>query len=189
MRLFLATAAAGLMLGGAASAAPMAEFPAVDETSYVEANGDRAIQLTVQIPAAPDKVWRLLSTSEGWKSFATAEAWVDFRVGGMIETAYKPGAVHGQAGNIKNEIVAHVPGRLLVIRNVQAPPGFANAEAFSRTLTVIELRPAGPDATAVTLSAIGFGKGPAFDDLYGKFRMGDAWTLDSLRKVLTGETK
>ena len=175
------------LIAGAATAAPMAEFPQVDETSYVEPGGDRAIQVSIEAQAAPEKVWAVLSTAEGWKSFAVPVAWVDFRTGGMIETNYKADARQGAPDNIKNRIEAYVPGRLLVIRNVQAPPGFAHAEEFARTLTLIEVRPSAPGASIVTLTAVGFRRTPAFDDLYARFRMGDAWTLDQLRKsFITG---
>ena len=183
MRMILAGLATAL-LAGSAAAAPMAEFPAVDETSYVEADGARAIQLTVEVAAPPDRVWTAISTAEGWKSFAVKAAWVDFRTGGMIETNYKADAQQGAPGNIKNRIEAYVPGRLLVIRNVQAPPGFENAEAFGRTLTLIEVRPSAA-GSAVTLTAVGNRRELAFDALYGMFRMGDAWTLDELRKSFT----
>ena len=184
MKLLVAAAAAAWLAASAACAAPMAEFPAIDETSYVEADGSRAIQLTAEVPAPPQAVWSARSTPEGWKSVAVPEAWVDFRTGGMIETSYKAGAGQGAAGNIINRIEAYVPGRLLVIRNVQTPPGFANAEEFGRTLTLIEVRPSA-GGSAVTLTAVGYRREPAFDDLYGKFRMGDAWTLDELRKSFT----
>jgi uncharacterized protein YndB with AHSA1/START domain len=179
---FLVAAVVALAAGGA-SAAPMAEFPDVDETSYVEADGGRAIQVTVEVAAPPQTVWERLSTAEGWKRFAVKSAWVDFRTGGVIETSYKPDAVQGAPENIRNRIEAYVPGRLLVIRNVQAPPDFANAEAFAQTLTILEVRPVRAGASAVTLTAVGFRPGSkAFDDLYSMFRQGDAWTLNELRK-------
>jgi uncharacterized protein YndB with AHSA1/START domain len=179
-------AAALILIAGAAEARPMDQFPSVDDSSFTEPSGDRVIALETTVSAAPAEVWRALSTAEGWKSFAVKMAAVDFRVGGMIETSYDPAAKPGLSGNIKNEILAFLPERLLVIRNVQAPPGFAHAESFARTTTAIELIPA-DRGTTVRLTAVGFRPGADFDDLLKMFTMGDAWTLDELRKRFASE--
>ena len=178
----LRSAAAALVLALATGAAAQSGFPAVQDTSFVEANGDRVLQLTTVIDAPSTTVWEVFTTVDGWKQLGVQMAAVDFRLGGVIETNYRPEAKPGDRGNIKNQIVAYVPERLLVIRNVQAPPTFQNAEEFSRTVTVIEFEPAGVGKTRVRLSGVGFGKGPAYDDLYAKFRAGNAFTLDKLRR-------
>ncbi|HEX8570930.1 MAG TPA: SRPBCC domain-containing protein [Caulobacteraceae bacterium] len=172
--------AAVAILATASSA--LAQTPAgVTDNSYTEADGDRVIQLSTVVSATPAEVWRALTSAEGWRRLGVQSATIDFRVGGMIETNYRPGVPAGDRANIKNEIVAYVPERVLVIRNVQAPPGFAFAEEFSRTATVIELRPEA-NGTRVTLTGTGFAPGAAYDDLYGKFRGGNAYSLDLLRK-------
>jgi uncharacterized protein YndB with AHSA1/START domain len=154
----------------------------VEDTSFVEANGDRVLQLSAVIDAPGGNVWQTFSTAEGWKQLGVKMAAVDFRVGGVIETSYTAGAKPGDPGNIKNEIVAYVPDRLLAIRNVQAPPGFVHAEEFGRTATVIEMEPAEVGKTRLRITGVGFKPGTAFDDLYGKFLAGNAYTLDLLRK-------
>jgi len=154
---------------------------ALEDTSSVEANGHRIIQLSVEIPAPPAEVWSALTTSEGWRRLGVSFAEVDFRTGGMIETGYAPGATAGAPGNIRNQIVAYVPGRMLAIRNVQAPPGFPHAAEFAQTATVMELDPVGDDRTRLTLTATGFAPGPAYDTLYGFFLRGNGQTLETLR--------
>lgn len=165
---------------------PMAGFPGVVDNSGKEPDGSRVIRLSTRVLAPSEAVWRAISTAEGWKKWAVKAAWVDFRIGGMIETSYDAAAVQGSPANIKNQIVAYIPGRMLAIRNVQAPPGFQHAEEFSQTATVIELLPNGPDETTVVLTGTGFRDGPAFETLYGQFLQGDAWTLQSLKKALEG---
>lgn len=178
MRLVLLAAALTLLAGGPAAA--QAAGPLVD-TSSVEPNGHRIIQLSVEIPAPPSEVWSALTTSEGWRRLGVSFAEVDFRTGGMIETGYAPGATAGTPGNIRNQIVAYVPGRMLAIRNVQAPPGFPHAAEFAQTATVMELDPVGDDRTRLTLTATGFAPGPAYDTLYGFFLSGNGQTLEMLR--------
>jgi uncharacterized protein YndB with AHSA1/START domain len=165
---------------------PMAGFPDVIDNSDREADGSRTIRLSTRVQAPPDVVWRAISTAEGWKRWAVKAAWVDFRVGGVIETSYDPAAALGSPANIRNEIVAYIPGRMLAIRNIQAPPGFQHAEEFSRTSTVIELLPRGTDETVVVLTGAGFRPEPAFETLYGQFLQGDAWTLQNMKTVLEG---
>lgn len=158
-----------------------ADFPNVHDTSYTEAGGSRVLKLSIQIDAPTDKIWQLLVSAEGWRSWAVPAAWVDFGIGGIIETSYSDKAVRGQPGNIKNSIVAYVPDRLLVLRNVQAPPNFQHAEDFGRTVTVINLRPIAKSRTQVELDGVGYLNLPAFDALLKQFRYGDSWTLEHLK--------
>ena len=154
----------------------------VTDTSFAEPDGDRVLQLEVLVPATASEVWAAITTPDGWKRLGVKSAAVDYRVGGMIETNYKPDVPVGDRSNIKNQIVAYLPERMLVIRNVQAPPGFVNATEFGQTATVFELEPAGAGRTRVRLSGVGFRPGAAYDDLYGKFRGGNAYSLDIFRK-------
>ena len=158
-----------------------ADFPNVRDASFTEANGTRALKLSIDIDAPAITIWKLLSSSEGWKSWAVPVAWVDFKIDGMIETSYSGTAVRGQPGNIKNAIVAYVPERLLVIRNVQAPANFENAEEFGKTITAIEIQPLSPGRSRVELDGVGFLATPAFDSLLKKFKYGDSWTLEHLK--------
>ena len=166
-----------------ASNALTADFPNVHDASYTEANGSRVLKLSIQIDAPPDKIWQLLVSAEGWRSWAVPAAWVDFGIDGVVETSYSDKAVRGQAGNIKNSIVAYVPGQLLALRNVQAPSNFQHAEDFGKTVTVINLRPISHGRTQVELDAVGYLNAPAFDTLLKQFRYGDSWTLEHLKRA------
>lgn len=159
-------------------------FPDVMDGSFREADGSRVIRLSTRVSRPAAEIWTALSTTEGWRRWAVKAAWVDFRVGGIVETSYDPAATQGSPANIKNQIVAYVPGRMLAIRNVQAPPGFTHAEAFAQTATVIELHPLGAGETEVVLTHAGYRPEPAFDALYTMFLAGDAWTLQNLKTVL-----
>jgi uncharacterized protein YndB with AHSA1/START domain len=172
----------------AAPAAPLAaepswrDFPGVSNTSFVEPNGHRAIQLSIDVPAEPQAAFDAFATAEGFRSWAVPVAQIDLRTGGIIESSYGPAARLGSRDNIRNEILAYVPGRLLVIRNVQAPRSFVHPELFQRTVTVIEFAPAGPGRARVTITNTGYGAGEGFDRLYRQFEWGDAFSLASLRR-------
>ena len=166
---------------GGALAEPNKDYPKIDDTSSSEPNGNRVIRLSAEIAASPEQIWRALTTSEGWKSFAVAFASVDMQVGGIIETSYDPKAKPGDPDNIRNEIVAYVPGRILAIRCVQAPRNFEHKQEFFATSTLIEVVPLKKRKTRVVLTAAGYRPGEAYDALFKKFRWGDAYTLDKLR--------
>lgn len=158
------------------------DFKHVTNTSFVEPSGDKALQLSVEVPASAHDVFDAFATSDGFRSWAVPVANVELKVGGFMESSYEASAQLGNPGNIKNQIVAYVPDRLLVIRNVQAPPGFVNQELFARTVTVIEFVALAPNNTRVTLTNAGYGPGADFADVYRHFEWGDAYTLEELRK-------
>jgi uncharacterized protein YndB with AHSA1/START domain len=157
------------------------DFKDVANTSFVEPSGERSIQLSIEVPASPHEAFSAFTTSDGFSSWAVPIAKVDFRIGGYIEASYDSKAKIGDPGNIKNAIVAYVPDRVLVIRNIQAPVEFADTELFQRTVTIIEFAAIEPHRTRVTITNAGYGTGERFNTLYRHFEWGDAYTLQTLR--------
>jgi len=157
------------------------DFPGVSNTSYVDSAGQKALQLSMDIPATPHQVFDAFATTDGFKSWAVAVAKVDLRTGGDIESSYDPKARIGDPGNIKNQIVTFIPDHLLVIRNVQAPEGFAGKGEFQKTVTIIELTPI-EGGTRVRLTNTGYGDSEAARMVYGHFEWGNAYTLAELKK-------
>lgn len=186
-RIGVIAAALTLLLAGGAQAASWKDFPGVENSGFTEADGDRVIQLSIVVPAPRAEVWRAFTTSDGYRTWATPLASVDLKVDGIIETNYDAAAKLGSAENIKNQITAYVPERLLVVRNVQAPTGFPGAAEFARTAVVIELSELTPQSTRVTLSGVGYGAGPVFDNLYRQFEWANAYSLAELKsRFVTG---
>src|ERR1700683_3164063 len=153
----------------------------VSNTSFTEPGGDRSIQLSIDVPASAHAAFAAFTTTEGFASWAVPIAKVELRIGGYIEASYDPNAKIGDPNNIKNQIDAYVPDRLLVIHNVQAPAGFADPELFQRTVTVVEFNALDSQHTRVTLTNAGYGTGDRFDTLYRHFEWGDAYTLQELK--------
>jgi hypothetical protein len=157
------------------------DFKDVANTSYTEPSGERSIQLSIAVPASAHDAFTAFTTSQGFASWAVPIAKVELRIGGYIEASYDPNAKIGDPGNIKNGIVAYVPDRVLVIHNIQAPPGFADPELFQRTVTVIEFIALDSQHTRVTITNAGYGPGGGFDTLYRHFEWGNAYTLQALK--------
>ena len=174
--------AAACALNVAVAQAPPPAYP-VDDQSGVAADGTRVLQQSLVVPAAVADVWTAFTTSEGFASWAAPVAFVDFRLGGYIEATYDPKGTIGAPGNIRNEIVAFVPQRMLAIRNTQTPPSTAfDASTFQKLHTVIFFEAAGATATRVTIVQPGYGTGEKFDGVYTHFARGNAWSLQQLAK-------
>jgi uncharacterized protein YndB with AHSA1/START domain len=172
---------------GATSTGTERGWPAhVEDRSY-SVGGERVLQLVATIPAPPRDVWRLLTTSEGFVKWGAPKARVDLRVGGAIESSYDPAAEFGAPTNIRNEIVAIVPERVFVIRNVQAPPGAPfDVPTFQETQTAMLLEPV-DGGTRFTLLNAGYREGERYDRTYRHFRLGNAMVLEALRSAAIGE--
>lgn len=162
-----------------AASSPILAAP-VTEQVRAETDGSSTLTHEVTIAAAPKDVWMAISTVEGWKRWAVPVAWASATEADTIETSYDQGAKPGDAGNIKNQFVARIPGRLLVFRTIKAPAGFPHFEAFKRVNQLFELAPAGK-ATRVTLTGVGYANNEAGKALLGFFRVGNRMSLEMLR--------
>jgi uncharacterized protein YndB with AHSA1/START domain len=144
--------------------------------------GERALRQSIVVQGSTGEVWRAWTTTEGFSSWAAPVARVDFRLGGIIEASYDPKRAIGAPGNIRNEIVAYVPERMLAIRNVQAPPNVPFDTAVFQSLhTVVLLEPVGERATRVTSWQPGYRDGSAYDGVLAFFERGNAASLIALR--------
>lgn len=185
-RLILAAVAAAALSTSAFAAEPSfpdwRQYREVTNSSYVEADGDRVLQLSIVVKATPAQVWRAFTTGEGYREWVAPVAQIELAVDGMIEASYNAAAKIGDPDNIRNRIVAYVPERMLSIRNVQAPKALPHRDLFPRISTTIELEDLGQGRTRVQLTAVGYGQDPGFDVLYRHFEWGNAYTLEQLRK-------
>ncbi len=160
----------------------VAGFPDVVDSSFTEGNGDRTLQLYIVVPASAKDAFAAFATTDGWKTWAVPFAVGEPRVGAIMETAYRLDAKAGDRRNIKNQFIAWLPERLLVFRNVQAPPDLPNADLFAKVVTVVEFVPLGPASTRIVMSGVGYGPEPGFDALYKMFQDGNAWSLTKLKQ-------
>jgi uncharacterized protein YndB with AHSA1/START domain len=166
------------LAGAAATAAPSS----VIDASRGEPDGTRTMHMSIEVPAPAAEVWTALTTSEGWRGWAAPMAQVDFRLGGVIETSYNAAAVPGAAGNIRNEIVAYVPQRMLAIRNVQAPLKTSfDVPTFQSLHTVVFVDAVDDRRSRVSFVQPGYRSGEPWDTVYKHFAWGNAWTLEQLK--------
>jgi uncharacterized protein YndB with AHSA1/START domain len=159
------------------------------DQSFGLTGGERVLQLTTVVDAPLARVWAAFATEKGFTAWAVPLARIDLRVGGSIESSYDPKAPLGSDKTIRNEIVALVPERLLVIRNVQAPPGVPfDAAIFQSTQTAMWFEPLDATRTRLTLVSGRFFAGAAYEGVYRFFQAGNAYTLGELRRHLAPAT-
>lgn len=189
MKRFIAMLAGAAALSlSAAQAAEPAKFPDwrqyrdVTNSSFVEADGDRVLQLSIVVTASPAQVWDAFTTADGYRAWVAPVAAVDLRIGGDIEASYDPAAKIGGPDNIRNRIVAYVPQRLLSFRNVQAPKALPHRELFGDIVTTLEIEDLGAGRSRVSLTSVGYAAGEGFDVLYRHFEWGNAYSLNELNK-------
>jgi uncharacterized protein YndB with AHSA1/START domain len=172
----LALSAAVLLTAGPALAA------GVTNSSFVATNGDRVLQLSIDIAAPPAKVWKGFVDEETLRHWNAPVVHVDLRDGGDIEESYDPKARLGGGTTIHHRIITYRPERLLVLQNISTPPGLPGASAYPKIVQVIQLEPTAT-GTRVTLSGSGYGKGDNFDQLYAFFTQGNAGYLTDLKTL------
>lgn len=178
---------AGWILGAAlfACAMPCTAAP-VEKIEGRAVDGTRFYEDSLVIAAQPATLFRAFSDAAEFRKWAAPVSAVDFRLGGMIEASYDPAGHIGDAENIRQAIVAYVPDRLIVFRNVQAPAGLPGRAAYPQTVKVLEFADRGDGTTRVTISGIGFGSGADFDKLYAFFQPGDGAVLKALDAAYGG---
>lgn len=154
----------------------------VVDSSYKASDGTRVLRHEVVVPASIAEVYVALTTAEGWRTWAAPFAVMTpaFGAGAILETSYNPGARPGEATNIKNRVLAYIPERMFAFQAVQAPADFKHADLLAQIFTVAELEPVSATRTRIRLSMLGYRDGEAFDELYGFFAKGNAWTMSAL---------
>ena len=157
--------------------------PGVEDSSETLADGTRTLRQSVIVTAPVSAVWQAFTTTEGYRSWAVPVARIDFRIGGIIEGSYAKDAKVGAPTNIRNEIVAYVPERMLAIRNRHAPPGVPfDAGTFQSLHTVMLFDAVGDDRTRVTIVQPGYLIGETYDRIWAFFQWGNGATLAAVRE-------
>lgn len=144
-----------------------------------DADGSHRLTHETILAATPAQAWEAIATAEGWRSWAVRQAWLE---GDRLETSYSADAARGGPQTIEQQIVARVPGRLLVFRTTRAPQGFPDFPTFSRTTHLMELEPVGEGRTRVRLVSAGYADTESGRQLLGFFREGNRISLERLRR-------
>lgn len=177
----LALAVAVAVTGGASAAD---KYPDVRDSSMLDAQGDRVLQLSIELNAPPKAVWDAFTDAPTVRRWAASVAEIDLRQGGTMEESYNPKATPGDAQNIRHDIIAYVPGRMLVFRNTNAPSALPGRESYKQVVSILEVQDLGGGRARLILSQTGYAKTPAFDGLYAFFSEDNAELMETLKAAL-----
>jgi uncharacterized protein YndB with AHSA1/START domain len=164
-----------------------AAAPDVKNTSFTDENGQKVQQLTMVVDAPASTVWKALTTDEGFKSWAAPVAHIELKNDGVIEASYSLASEIGDPDNIRNQIIAYVPERILVLHNVHVPKSSPADFALLGTIrTIIELVDLGHGRTRITQSGVGYGESADYDALFKHFSAGNIEEFSLLAQSLAG---
>lgn len=162
----------------------------VDTKSEIIVDGDNSILKQSTIMNAPiESVWKAFTTEEGYISWAATHAKIDFRVNGIMETSYAKEFKIGDPQNIKNKILGYVPHKILILKNVQAPSGFAPREVLDKLVSIFEFEKQGDDRTKIIIYGIGYGSDEESKKLMNFFIQGNSWSFQQLHKLFAKPSK
>ncbi len=189
MRRAALAAALALVAGTAEAQTAKADLAAVHDTSSVDFTGARLLQDTVRIHAPPIVVWKALTDQAAYRAWAAPISFIDFKVGGLLEVSFDPKGKAGDPGNLRQQITAYVPERLIAFKNLPSaggPPGFS---VYPQLAIVMELKALPGGETEVVLSHVGYREGRDFDALYGFFKTHNPEYLADLKAFCERPTR
>jgi uncharacterized protein YndB with AHSA1/START domain len=178
--------AVGAVLGLFAMFGHAKTSTAVRDSSYTLPSGERVLRHEVDLDASPAAVWRAFATDEGLRGHTAPVASIDLRPGGFMESSYNVQGHLGDPANIRNEVIAYVPERMLTMRIAQTPPNFPHPEVARQVWSVIEIADVGRGWSHLTASMYGWKQGPEWDAVYKFFERGNRVTAERLQNYLGG---
>ncbi|MDQ8756353.1 SRPBCC domain-containing protein [Sphingosinicella sp. LHD-64] len=170
----------GMLVAFALLAAAPAPAQDVAVSEQRDPAGTLVLSHEVVVAAPPDAVWAAISTPEGWRTWAAPVARSVDGAPDLIETSYTPTAGPNDQTTIRQQVLARIPGRLLVFRTVKAPGGFPHFDTYRQVVSIFELIPEGR-ATRVRLTGTNYADNDAGRQLLGFFRAGNRVSLEQLR--------
>ena len=174
----------GLAVALASGAAAASKYPDVRDTSTVDAGGARVLQLSIDLKAPPKAVWDAFMDAPTVRRWAAALAEIDLRQGGTMEESYSAKAKPGDPENIRHDIIAYVPGQLVVFRNTNTPSALPGRDQYHRVVSILQVQDLGAGRSRLSISQTGYAQDPEFDKLYGFFSEDNAELMEDLKAAL-----
>ena len=183
-----ALALAQILTLAAAPALAAPAYPDVTDSSRLDGSGSRVLQLSIDLNAPPKAVWDAFTDAATIRRWEAPLAIIDLRQGGAMEESYNAKAQPGDPENIRHDIIAYVPGQMLVFRNTNAPSRLPGRESYKRVVSILEVSDLGAGRARLVLSQTGYGKGKDFDSLYAFFHEENADLMETLKTALETPT-
>ena len=156
----------------------------VRNTSFRGPSGERVLRHEIVVDASLEDVWKALTTSEGLESFMAPVVHVELKTGGRFDSNYRAGSKPGDPDAIHNIVLCYVPLEMFAIKVNLTAQFPAEARDAGTLFAVLTLKDLGNHRVQVTESMGGWGEGKGWDDTYGFFDWGNAYTLGQLYRRL-----
>lgn len=134
---------------------------------------ERAIHISLPIPASIEAVWEAWTTEEGARSFFAPDCRIDLRPGGLYEMYFDPKAEPGSRGGEGCTVLAIDAPHLLSISWNIPPEVPALRNQNQKTNVVINLENTGTNSTQFDFKNDGYGVSQDWDVAYRYFQR--AW--------------
>lgn len=129
----------------------------------------KKIEKSILVPAPVSEVWQAFTTVEGVTTFFAPKARLELRLEGPFEMLFAPEMPPGSQGSEGCQVLSFLPEKMLSF-TWNAPPKFPSVRnGGEHTFVVVEFEPAGPRATKVVLTHLGWREGAEWDQVYAYF--------------------
>ncbi len=146
---------------------------------------DRQLRRTVVVDAPRGAVWDAWTQEDILTSWFAPYANIELRVGGKYEILFAPpDAPLNTRGGEGCRVLSFLPQEMLSF-SWNAPPSLKEARKY-RSRIVLQFEDAPDGGTQVTLTHLGFGPEPMWDEVYNDFDKAWSSVLNSLQKHFAG---
>jgi hypothetical protein len=102
-----------------------------------------------------------------------------------MEAGFSAQSRPGDPGNIRDRILAYLPGRMLAWQTTEVPAGAPfDGALWRQTHQIVEFTEEAPGRTRVTQSMVGIGEGPGWEAVIAFARGVNDWGLRNLKQSL-----
>lgn len=129
---------------------------------------ERLVRVEGDVNAPVSEVWRVWTTSGGAEEFFAQKANIQLRIGGAYEIQFDPADERSGTKGLK--ILSYTPDEMISFQ-WNAPPEFPEVRNGG-TWVVVQMRPVDAYTTHVTITHLGWKRGPEWDKAYAHFRQG-----------------
>lgn len=147
-------------------------------TSHLTLDGQRVLQVTAEILAQPEDVWRIWTTPEGFRRVFDRKLTIDARPGGPYEIEWAPDAPAGQRGSETCKVLTVDPHRVFSFE-WNAPPNFDEVRNGRKHWVVLTFEARGT-GTLLTLRTTGFGDTEQWNGVYDYFTVAWPWVVGQI---------
>jgi len=155
----------------------------VNNTSYINASGEKVLQLTMTIPLDAKEAWKYFTVDSLLSLWIAPVAHIELKNGGTILTNYDKTKSLSDSSSIKLDILSYLENELLVLKvKLNAHFPLKTQEEDQHLQEIIQLVPVTPGKTRIISSMIGWGRGKEWDQTYDFFVKGNEWTYRELLK-------